>query len=537
MLSFGSGMGRKKKSRIRQKLPFLKTSGLPIQTLDWEYEIPEMFLILSLLEDRTAEDAISLLAGFQVGVNSLTSSDPSLAFTGRVSELGKCVESGTYVGEKMMKCIAAVFTGANAALLRRFDVPGKTAILNTINLPDGNPVEDYKQIMRVVGKSFDGRGGRATRAKLVHLFLLNPGLRGLHSLNAANLAPLLCAKDDALPQDANPGEVRASWVALSGLKGRALSEWSLNFWLQGSRETPCMRPPKRVAVDTVEPDTELTHIVDEIDGLWRSVIKDEPQHCIPSVASVTLGLGGRVWRMMHHIIDLSGAGNGEMAEIALRCQCDSHFTLLWLLDQNDPRLFRRFVEYSSGKDKALLEYIRAMEDKKDARLKTYKSSMERELTADIWSEGIWEQLVAEERGAWTNASTHDMAKAIGQERTYKIVFSRSSDIVHGSWRALKRYHLQKCLNPLHKFHWIPYGGPTHDAGLTPIVWGMTHAIEALSAIAHAVFEPGSPHIDAADKLMKLFRSAVSSRSPQDGFRKSEDSEDMGKHTDTGVVEP
>jgi hypothetical protein len=526
-------MGRKKKSRIRQKLPILKTSGLPIQTLDWGYEIPEMFLILSLLEDRTAEDVVNLLANLQVELRRFSNFEPCQAFTGRISELGKCLESDTHFAEKIKTRIAEVFTGANAALLRRFDIPGKAVALDAIHLPVANPIEDYKQIMRVVARSFDGRGGRATRAKLVHLFLLKPELRGFHSLNAENLAPMLTAKDDALPQDATPGQVRASWGALRGMKGGALSEWSLNFWLQGSRETPCMRPAEEVAVDTVEPDAELAHIVDEIDRLWRSVVMDEPRHDIPSVASVTLGLGGRVWRMMHHIIDLSRAGNGEMAEIALRCQCDSHFTMLWLLKQNDPRLFQSFVEYSSGKDKALLEYVRAMEDKKDPKSKTYKSSMEKELSADIWSEGIWEQLVAEERGAWTNATAHDMAKETGREHTYKIVFSRASDIVHGSWRALKRYHLQKCLNPLHKFHSIPYSGPTHDAGLTPVVWGIMHAMEALSAIVHIVCESGSPHIGGAEKLIELFQSVVSSRSAQEGFRKTKGTEDADKDADAG----
>lgn len=523
-------MGRKKKSRIRQKQPFLKTSGLPIQTLDWGYEIPEIFLILGLLEVRTAQDVLNLLADLQVELRSLSNSAPCQAFTGRVSEIGKCLESDTHIAEKIKTRAAEVFTGANAALLRRFDVPGKTVALKAIHLPNADPLEDYKQIMRVVARSLDGRGGRATRAKLVLLFLLSPGLRGLHSLNAENLAPMLTAKDDALPHDATPKLVRASWVALRGAKGGALSEWSLNFWIQGRRETPCMTPPEKVAVDTVEPDADLAHIVDEIDRLWRLVVEDDPRHDIPSVASVTLGLGGRVWRMMHHVIDLTRTGNGEMAEIALRCQCDSHFTLLWLLKQNDPRLFLRFVEYSSGKDKALLEYVRTMEDKKDPKLKTYKSSMEQELSADIRSEGVWEQLVAEERGAWTNVSAHDMAKDTGREHTYKFVFSRASDIVHGSWRALKRYHLQKCRNPLHnRFHWIPYDGPTHDAGLTPIVCGIINALEALGVIVRTVFEPGSPHIEATGRLEKLFQSVVSSRSPQEGFQKTKSGQPRSVH--------
>ncbi len=529
-------MRKKKKSRIRQKQPPLKASGLPIQLLDWGYEIPEMLLILGLLEEKTAEDVANLFGNLKAELRGSSSSRPCREFTGRVSELRECLESDSHTAEKLKAPVAEVFTGANQALLRRFEMPGKTSLLKLIDLPDANPIEDYKQIMRVVGKSFDGRGGRATRAKLVHLMLLNPGLRGFHSLNKENLAPILATKDDALPQDTTPGQVRASWGALRGMKGSALSEWSVNFSLQGSRATPCMRPPEKAAVDTVEPDAELAHVVDELDRLWRSVVMSEPRHDIRRVASVTLGLMGRVWRMTHHIIDLSKIGNGEMAEIALRCQCDTYLTLLWLIKQNDPALFQRFVEYSSGKDKTLLEYVRTMEHKDDPKLKDYKATMERDLSSDIWREGIWEQLVAEERGAWTNATAHDMAKDIGREHAYKIVFSRASDIVHGSWRALKRYHLQRCLNPLHQRHRIPYVGPTHDAGLTPVVWGIMNALEALGAVARTVCEPRSPHVESAEKLIKSFQSTISSRSPKEGFREKEDTEGKGMNSAVGADE-
>jgi hypothetical protein len=525
-------MGKKKKSRVRQKQPFLRASGLPIQTLDWLYHMPEMILILGLLEEMTAQDVGIVFANLQTELRKLSGCRPCQSLTAWVSELAECLESDATVAQKAKAYLGKIFSGANGALLRRFDVPGKTIILNLINLPDADPMEDYKQIMRVVGKSFDGSGGRATRAKLVHLILLDPGLRGFHSINKENLAPLLAAKDDSLPQNAIPGQVRASWGDLVAMKDGVISGWPLGFWLQGSSETPCMKAPEPTIVETVEPDAELFHVVGELDRLWRAVVAEEPRHAIASVASVTLGLMGRVWRMTHHIIDLSKAGNGEMAEIALRCQCDTYLTLLWLIKQNDPALFQRFVEYSSGKDKALLEYVRKMGHKDDPKLKDYKTTMERDLSADIWREGIWEQLAAEERGAWTNASPHAMATDIGREHVYRTVFSRASDIVHGSWRDLKRYHLQRCLNPLHQYHWIPYVGPTHDAGLTPIVGGIMNALEALRAIVRAVCTSESPLIEPIEKLMKLFRSIVSSRSPLEGFRKAATPD--GKSMETGA---
>jgi hypothetical protein len=518
-------MGNKRKGRVRQKQPLLKASGSPIQTVNWTYEIPEMFLILALLDENTAHDAARLFRDVQIDLTGLSDCGPCRSFTGRVSELAQCFDSNPDLTIKTKAHLVELFRGANAALLRRFPVPAKEIILKAVSLPDADPVADYQQVMRVVAESFDGRAGRATRAKLAHLILLNPGLKGLHSLNSENLAPMLNANDDILPGDAVPGQVRASWVALQGMKGGAPSEWSLKFWLQGARETPCLRPPERDAVDRVEPDAELSGMIDELNRLWDAVVADEPRHDIPSVASVTLGLGGRVWRMMHHIVDLTKAGNGEMAEIALRCQYDSLLTLRWLLLKNEPALFQRFVDHPAGKDKRLLEFTRKMADHGRQKLKATKAAMERTLTQEINAAGVWEQVVSEERGAWTEASARDMAKELGREDAYMAVFARASDIVHGSWRGLTRYHLRKCLNPPHQFHWIPYTGPTHDAGLTPIVWGIANALEAIWSIAGTVCDSGSPNLQSAEKLMELFKTITSSRSASKGFRGVESPDD------------
>jgi Family of unknown function (DUF5677) len=199
-------------------------------------------------------------------------------------------------------------------------------------------------------------------------------------------------------------------------------------------------------------------------------------------------------------------------------------------------LFQRFVDYSAGKDKRLLEFIRNMSDQDQQELKATKAAMEQSLVRDIHEAGVWEQLVTEERGAWTEASARDMAKDLGREDVYMAVFARASDIVRGSWRGLTRYHLCQCLNPLHQFHWVPYAGPTHDAGLTPIVWGIANALEAIRSIVGTVCEPGSPSLQDAEKLIEMFKTATSSRSPLEGLRRAGNPDDTGVDTEAGLSE-
>jgi len=65
---------------------------------------------------------------------------------------------------------------------------------------------------------------------------------------------------------------------------------------------------------------------------------------------------------------------------------------------------------------------------------------------------------------------------------YEYFFRRLSDIVHGSWRALKRYHLRPCLNPLHRGHHVAWTGATHDAGLCIVYFGIMMAVETIAPL-------------------------------------------------------
>jgi hypothetical protein len=514
---------KKKKSRVRQKQPFLKESGLPIQTLGWTDYLPELLLILGLLEDEATGQVVNFFETLQAELKKIAQTGPCKSFTGGVSDLGRCLESDPTVAESVKAHLKSLFIGSNVALLRRFDLPGKDAIVRVVRPNDADPTEDLKKLMHLVERAFDRRGGRATRAKLVQLFLLSPGLKGLHSLTKDKIAAILAAKDDDIPEDETAASVRSSWVALQAKAGNTVSAWAVEFWLQALRQTPCLTTPEREKPDTMQPEAEFASTVEKLDRIWRSVVREEPSHGVLFIGEVILGLMGRIWRMMHHVIDLSRAGSGEMAEIALRCQFDSYVTLRWLLLKNDVTLFKRFREYSAGKNKMLLEYVRRMSPEARPEQAALKRSMEQTLIEEIGEIGVWEQLVAEERGTWADATARSMAQDIGQEDLYMALFSRASDIVHGSWRGLTRYHMSQCRNPLHRYHWIPYLGPTHDAGHTAIVGGIMLAAEALNAVSQTLFELQSEQAKDAATLVSNLQALIASRSPERGFRNDRDS--------------
>ncbi len=75
-----------------------------------------------------------------------------------------------------------------------------------------------------------------------------------------------------------------------------------------------------------------------------------------------------------------------------------------------------------------------------------------------------------------------MADELSKLTEYETFFRRLSDIVHGTWRALERYHLVKCLNPLHGRHYMGWTGATHDAGVTIVHFGVNMAVGIIKGV-------------------------------------------------------
>ncbi len=75
-----------------------------------------------------------------------------------------------------------------------------------------------------------------------------------------------------------------------------------------------------------------------------------------------------------------------------------------------------------------------------------------------------------------------MAEDLSKLTEYDTFFRRLSEIVHGTWRALERYHLVKCLNPLHGRHYMGWTGATHDAGVTIVHFGVNMAVGVIKGV-------------------------------------------------------
>ena len=49
----------------------------------------------------------------------------------------------------------------------------------------------------------------------------------------------------------------------------------------------------------------------------------------------------------------------------------------------------------------------------------------------------------------------DRAIEAGLDDDYQLTYSPTSTVLHGMWNSLAQMNLRRCINPLHRFHFVP----------------------------------------------------------------------------------
>lgn len=467
-----------KDGRVKIRPTMLHRSGLPIEPYDWSDKLPELVLIISLLQDHNAFECVALFRRFADSVPKKLL--PTNGFRAGVTEFAEILQKARDGREAIIDPIVEeIFTDNNRSILRVFDLPGKT-VLNMILKESSTPTqEDFIRVMGVVAAAAHGKSGRALRAKLVQLVLMDPhGAR--FRLDFCELEPILSVKSDDISEFIGRTGIQTRWGGVTiATSDEEQTVWTTQFWEHGMA-TPCFMAHTRKGRERIALSKGEKRLVGKIDRLWRRIAQEMPLNRALFVSDVLLALTSRIWRFMHHILETSGAGNGELAEISARCQWESSIYLEWLISKNDIELFHRFRTYSVGKAKTSVERIRGDRDSYGGE--EASRIAENILVSEIHDgAGLWEQLVAEEVGAWSPKGTKQMADDVSATMEYELHFRRLSDIVHGLWRDLERYHVVKCANPMHRGHCLAWTGPTCDAGKTPVCYAIWVTVRALKA--------------------------------------------------------
>jgi hypothetical protein len=250
---------------------------------------------------------------------------------------------------------------------------------------------------------------------------------------------------------------------------RRAREWAEYFWRQNWKLAPCefirdaYVPPTEddESVEEELPEGSRRLEIDRVHEQWtgalrklgRSLRERQMQAELdlwePTGDEVRLGLAARAFRLLYELIDDPNMWGTTGAAHSVRSIIDTRIVTAWLIKQGDAALYERFRDYGLGKSKLyklhLEDYI---EQHADTELEELRDLLEREVNAEILEE--FQQI--DLGGTFSGKSMREMADEAGMKPVYTLNYQPLSAEAHGEWSSLRRYDLDVCTNPLHRFH-------------------------------------------------------------------------------------
>lgn len=190
--------------------------------------------------------------------------------------------------------------------------------------------------------------------------------------------------------------------------------------------------------------------------------------------------------------------SGEHGLGLIRSLVESLIVVRWLIRRDDSSMYRRFKDYGRGHLKLLKlnieEYIDSIDDP-PSDLRRYAAHLDAEVNAEVWEE--WQEV--DLGGSFSGIDLRRMALDVGMDNDYRFVFAPTSAAMHREWTVLDRYALNRCLNPLHRWHRIPQ----EDLGMTLGSETMTMAVGFVADTVDeylAVFRPRADEVNDGESV-------------------------------------
>jgi hypothetical protein len=241
-------------------------------------------------------------------------------------------------------------------------------------------------------------------------------------------------------------------------QGPGYGKWSQYFWQQNYRISICTIENKENSIpQDSSADECLGKLVVEGVSCWSNVKKEvttaaQRIDCDlfnPDRDDVLLGLLGRQARLLSYLLQYDQLWLETVGMLLLRSMIDCLITLTWLAQKGVHQDFRKFKEYSLGKEKLLKLHLEERLDKGAEEL----AAAQRQGEAIIANE-LNEEFLSIELGHWLQRDTRKMADDVGLGEEYRLLYAPLSASAHGEWLALKQDVLVRCANPLHRGHYI-----------------------------------------------------------------------------------
>lgn len=202
------------------------------------------------------------------------------------------------------------------------------------------------------------------------------------------------------------------------------------------------------------------------------------------IAEINMGFVSRICDLSIDVVELVKSHKGEIAELTIRTVLESFIFFSWLLKRSDHKLHERFRDFSVGKEKLFSEKLVKKVDEKTP----FDEQSAKKIASDaIQKSGLNPIEVSTERGDAFDLNIAQMAEEVwGADNEYYFLYKRLSDVTHGSWRVIAKYHLTQSLNPMQNGLYWYAANENKFAGLTPAFFGITVCLKSMISICNQI---------------------------------------------------
>ncbi len=271
------------------------------------------------------------------------------------------------------------------------------------------------------------------------------------------------------------------------IRSKVPAPWSEKFWKECLEKTECItcdfkrpEPPKKS--EYFEQIYDIYHQLSEhfITSAENTNLDARRDTCFGIVLYslfLTFGLASST-------VPLACRAEGR---ITLRTIVENFITLKYLEHKDDPVEWMKFRTYGTGKSKmAFLKNIQVEDVPNFINLQdlhTYSN------------EDMWQEFSDIGISTWTDKNLRKMAEDAGIKDFYDKYYDWSSGYVHGNWSAIRDTIFTICLNPLHRYHRIPFVPKFDMPSVLPDIAKITNMMLEIVNRFYPRFRPRIKHTE------------------------------------------
>ncbi len=250
----------------------------------------------------------------------------------------------------------------------------------------------------------------------------------------------------------NISAITAMWLPVSHTNNIASVDFAESIWYYNYYELPFLLAPSTKKAEAKnfmqnrmnERKLKLSSCYDDFKKI------DLLEFFDVHVAEVIMGFISRQQYLFEKVIEQEERHEGEIAEATLRLLYENRVKFLWLITKQDLEAIKQFREYRAGRENLFLQHFMSLAEGRDDASGMVVKQQE-ELRRIMQEEGVEDYKLSTEKGDAFEKNLKTMADELGGDEPtkYFLVYKRTSDVIHGNWRIIERYHLERSINPAH----------------------------------------------------------------------------------------